>query len=185
MEWNSKTYELRDKRKLEIRCPTTADAKQMLTTYKKICSESNNLSRGPEEFSIPLKKERLYIKSMNISPRNLILLAFVDGQYIGNADIVIKSSLSRDRHRCTLGIALLNEFTGLGIGTILIEELADAAKFVGYEQMELDVVSTNTKAKRLYEKLGFKTIGVTPHGQKYLDGSYADVEHMVRFLYAV
>lgn len=179
---NSKTYVLKDGRQLYIRCPLVTDAKKLLDTYKTACGESRNLSRDISEFNITIEKEEMFIKSIDKSPRHIMLMAFVDGEHAGNADIAQKSELSRDRHRCTLGIALVNKFTGLGIGTILITELIEIAKSLGYEQMELIVVSHNIKAKKLYERLGFNQVGIIPHGQKYSDGSYADLIHMVKFL---
>ena len=179
---SSKELQIRTGKTLKVRCPKISDARAMLDTYKTACTETRNLSREPDEFNISLDKEKLYIKTMNNAPRQVLLLAVVDGEIAGSADIVQVSPLMRDRHRCSLGIMLKSKFTGLGIGTILLSEIFGLAKQLEYEQIELNVVANNTGARKLYEKLGFEQTGLIPHGQKYSDGSYDDIVHMVKFL---
>jgi ribosomal protein S18 acetylase RimI-like enzyme len=45
---------------------------------------------------------------------------------------------------------------GQGIGSILIEKVFELAKDKGFKEVVLEVVDTNPKAKKLYEKIGFK-----------------------------
>ena len=84
----------------------------------------------------------------------------------------------RIRHRCSIGIALYENVWGLGIGTYLLQELISKAKECGYEQMELNVVSRNERAIKLYEKLGFVKYGNIPNAMKHKDGTY-DAEIMM------
>lgn len=86
------------------------------------------------------------------------------------------------RHRCTVGISLYREFWGMGIGTALLEALLSAAGAAGYEQAELEAVSTNEAAVGLYKKLGFDVTGTLPRAFKYKDGTYADFLFMVKSL---
>lgn len=55
-------------------------------------------------------------------------------------------------------IALLTEYRSRGIGSLLIKDLTDEAKSAG-KVLRLHVLKTNRRAKRLYERLGFKTSG--------------------------
>ncbi len=52
----------------------------------------------------------------------------------------------------------------------------------GFEQLELAVISGNTRAMSLYEKFGFELVGTIPNAIKYKDGTYADEHRMVRVL---
>jgi ribosomal protein S18 acetylase RimI-like enzyme len=55
------------------------------------------------------------------------------------------------------GLALRGEFQGRGIGTQVLDMLAD--RYAGKMQaIELGVHESNARAKRLYEKLGYKTV---------------------------
>jgi [ribosomal protein S18]-alanine N-acetyltransferase len=58
-----------------------------------------------------------------------------------------------------LGIALQPHVRGKGIGTLLMEEILKEAKLVGFKNMSLSV-DPNNPALRLYERYGFKKIGV-------------------------
>ena len=81
-----------------------------------------------------------------------------------------------------LAIALYQKYCGLGIGREMLKTVLTVAKQCGYEQAELEVVSTNTPAIRLYESLGFEIWGTQPHSVRYRDGSYADDHFMVKRL---
>ena len=54
--------------------------------------------------------------------------------------------------------------------TVLLEEIRKA----GFEQAELTVVSSNDRARHLYESLGFRECGRIPNANKYDDGSRSD-----------
>jgi len=54
----------------------------------------------------------------------------------------------------------------------LLTEILKYAKKVGFEQVELEVVSDNYKAINLYEKFGFKKYGTRSNSLKLKDGSY-------------
>jgi ribosomal protein S18 acetylase RimI-like enzyme len=57
-----------------------------------------------------------------------------------------------------LGIALLPQYRGQGIGTALLKHLLEAAKNL-YSSISLSV-SANNPAIRLYERLGFVTVDI-------------------------
>lgn len=56
------------------------------------------------------------------------------------------------------GIAVHSEARGMGVGSQLLEEIRKYAKQHGYNRVRLDVIDTNPKAKKLYERLGFKAV---------------------------
>jgi ribosomal protein S18 acetylase RimI-like enzyme len=63
-----------------------------------------------------------------------------------------------DEQTPEMGIAILSEHRGQGLGTALIERLFEAAKNL-YSAIALSV-SPDNPARRLYERLGFVTIDV-------------------------
>ena len=59
-------------------------------------------------------------------------------------------------------IAVSGKFRGKGIGSILLDSVAEYAKENHYERILLDVIDTNPRAKKLYESKGYKTIKQEP-----------------------
>lgn len=62
------------------------------------------------------------------------------------------------------GLFVAPEARGMGVGTALLDAIADEAKRRGYDQVRLDVVDTNPRAKALYRHVGFKEINTVKIG---------------------
>lgn len=108
------------------------------------------------------------------SSANLFLLATKDEKIIGTANM--KSFLrKRISHRGIFGISVLKEFSGQGIGSMLLAEIINYAKSVNLEILELEVRTDNIPAIHLYKKFGFKEYGLYEKffkiDHKYYDGT--------------
>jgi ribosomal protein S18 acetylase RimI-like enzyme len=57
-------------------------------------------------------------------------------------------------------LAVAESMRGKGIGTSLINFTIDFARSKGFEQIKIFVVDINPKAKRLYERIGFKQVKI-------------------------
>jgi ribosomal protein S18 acetylase RimI-like enzyme len=55
-------------------------------------------------------------------------------------------------------IAVAEEARGSGVGTRLLEAAEEFAHAQGYKALVLEVVDTNPRARKLYERMGFKII---------------------------
>ncbi|MFT7594652.1 MAG: ribosomal protein S18 acetylase RimI-like enzyme [Paracoccaceae bacterium] len=53
---------------------------------------------------------------------------------------------------------------GMGVGTALLQAVADAAAARGLEQVQLDVIDTNPRARALYERVGFRATSTEQTG---------------------
>ncbi|MCG7551317.1 GNAT family N-acetyltransferase [Pseudoalteromonas sp. Of7M-16] len=53
------------------------------------------------------------------------------------------------------GIAVDEQFRGSGYGSQLLDAIIEHAKNNGYKSVRLDVIDSNTRAKKLYESKGF------------------------------
>ena len=166
---------------LILRNATEEDAEMLMEYLKTTAGEIRFLIKEPEEVTMTLEQEKAFIRSQNASERNIMLLGFLDGQFVGNCAL---NGFGRFRlkHRVSLGIALYQKFTGMGIGKAMMETAIQLAKEMGYEQLELEVVSNNERAIALYKKMGFEICGTTPNAMKYKDGTYADEYLMVKML---
>ena len=56
--------------------------------------------------------------------------------------------------------AVVEDQRSQGIGTALFEAFLDYAGQCGYREVLLEVIDTNTRARKLYEGLGFKPVKV-------------------------
>ena len=122
---------------------------------------------------------------MEESGNSLMLNAYVDGSLAGNSSFQPVSSANRMRHRASMGIAVFQNYSGQGIGEVLIDQMLRRAGECGFEIMELDVYSSNERAIHLYEKLGFRKCGTLENAVKYKDGSYTDLILMQKKPYAM
>ena len=176
--------ETKDKygRTLVLRSAEISDADELIRYLKTTAGETPFLLREPEEVSLTTEQEERFIQGCMDAERELMLVATIDGEHAGNCSLMSIGSCKRLQHRCEVAIALYQKFCGAGIGEIMLRTLLDAAKQLGYEQAELEVVSDNAGAIALYKKLGFEKYGTLPHNMKYRDGSYADADWMMKRL---
>lgn len=166
---------------LLLRNAVQEDAEMLIEYLKTTCSETRFLVKEPEEITLTLEQECKFINAQNESEYDLMLLGFLDGEYVGNCSLM-RMRTSRYKHRATIGIALFQKYTGMGIGRSMIEKLISAAKEKGIEQIELEVVADNERAISLYKKMGFETWGKFPNNMKYEDGTYVDSYWMMKQL---
>jgi RimJ/RimL family protein N-acetyltransferase len=107
-------------------------------------------------------------------------VALHDGEVVGWCDI---SSLHRPvfDHAGVLGLGLLPEHRGKGLGRELMGRVLRAAKQKGLSRIELTVRESNDVAIRLYEGLGFVREGLHINSVK-INGRYENHISMALFL---
>ena len=164
-----------------LRSPAEADAQGMIDMMLGCYAETEFLSCTPEEFQVSVQDEISFMKRFEMSERECMISAFVDGKLVGNASVRQVGGVKRVRHRANLGISVLKDYWGRGIGSMLMDAAIQTAQSAGYAQIELQVAADNERAIRLYERFGFETYGRCPRALKR-EGSYADELEMVRIL---
>ncbi len=182
MDYQEKTVLLKNGKPCLLRTAEECEAEMLLDYLKATSAETPYMIREPEEIRTSVEEEVEFIRKNRENPRALHLLAFVDGKFAGSCSFAPRSERTRMRHRCNVGISLYRESWGMGVGTALMGEILAGAKAAGFEQAELDVVSSNAPAIALYKKMGFETAGTSPRAMKYKDGTYADLLFMVKTL---
>lgn len=169
-------------RTIILRNATADDAEDLIQYLKITTAETPYLIREPEEVTVTHEEEISFINNFLTSEKSLMLIATLNGKCIGNCCINPIGSYKRYAHRCEVAIALYQEFCGQGIGRVMLETVLQAAKELGFEQAELEVISDNKNAIALYEKLGFKKYGTLPNNMKYADGTYTSADWMMKKL---
>jgi ribosomal protein S18 acetylase RimI-like enzyme len=92
---------------------------------------------------------------------------------VGWCDIAVKKR-EGFRHVGDLGMGVLKDFRGQGLGRALLEKTLAAAREQKLERVELEVYASNLVAVRLYERHGFQLEGRKQKARK-LDGEYDDI----------
>lgn len=182
MEFPEREIQTKDGRKGVLRSARAGDAAELLEYLRVTASETPYLVSEPEETAMTLEQEEAFLAAIAENPRELMLVAFLDGLHAGNCSIMALGSKGRLLHRCSIGMALYQKYHRLGIGRELLAAALEQAKALGYEQAELEVVTSNAPAIALYRRMGFEIWGTLKHGMKYRDGSYADLHIMGRYL---
>ena len=98
-----------------------------------------------------------------------------DGEVLGMY-ILHPNNIGRCGHIANASYAVARHARGQGVGEALVRDSLKHAKAFGFTVMQFNaVVATNTRALRLYEKVGFTRLGVIPKGFRLPDGTFADI----------
>lgn len=90
--------------------------------------------------------------------------------------ILHPNNIGRCSHICNASYAVSAEARGLHIGESLVNDCLLQGKKHGFRILQFNaVVATNIHARHLYERLGFKQLGVIPGGFLMKDGYYEDI----------
>ena len=112
--------------------------------------------------------------------------AFFESQsYTGVADddgkiaglyILHPNNVGRCGHICNASYAVDSRVRGLHIGEKLVLDCMEQGAKLGYKVLQFNaVVESNTHARHLYERLGFKQLGTIPGGFRMKDGHYENI----------
>ncbi len=174
-------FKLKDGRTAIIRSPKDEDIQGTLDYLYKSAGETDFLLRYPEECGkYTPEGEKALFDRMSASDNETMLVCIVDGIVAGNCQVTWTKNI-KTKHRATVAIALCKDYWNLGIGTRFFQELIRIAEAnEDITQMELDFVEGNSRARALYEKMGFRISGVKPNAIKLKDGTMLAEYSMIR-----
>ena len=181
MIFQEKQVQLKDGRTAVLRGPTIDDAAVLLDYLKVTSGETPFLIRYPEECTETLEQEIAFLNRSIDSATDMMILCMVDGKLAGNCALARHGRI-KTRHRASVAIALKQEFWGLGIGTIMFEEMIASARDLGISQLELEVIDGNHRAMGLYRKMGFEVAATHPDAIRLKDGTMLAEHIMIKKL---
>jgi GNAT superfamily N-acetyltransferase len=100
-------------------------------------------------------------------------------QIVGHLDLH-GGRMPSEAHRCLLGMGIEREFRGQGWGRALLEAAIAWARDAGLVWIDLGVFAHNPRERRLYESVGFETVGVTADRYRVDDRQIDDVAMALR-----
>ncbi|WP_211826719.1 GNAT family N-acetyltransferase [Kistimonas asteriae] len=105
-----------------------------------------------------------------------------NGVILGTYTIKTNQAGSGD-HVCNCGYMVSSAARGRGLATAMCEHSQTVARNMGYKAMQFNfVASSNNGAVRLWQKLGFETVGRLPRAFNHPTEGYVDALVMYKWL---
>ena len=115
--------------------------------------------------------------------RHPVVVAEAAGGVIGWASLNQFSARPAYRYVADLSVYVDRDWRGKRIGTLLLRTIEARARGCGYHKIVLSAFPFNQAGMRLYEKFGFRTVGVYRE-QGLIDGRWVDTIIMEKLLAA-
>lgn len=128
----------------------------------------------------PLESVREFVSKLIQNNEIQFMALDSDGKVVGWCDI-LRIPFPGFEHCGRLGMGIIKEYRGQGIGKMLLEKAITEARHRGFIKIELEVFASNIPAINLYKKFGFKSEGRRIK-TRFLDGNFDDLNLMALFL---
>ena len=171
----TETIVLKDGRSCLLRHADERDGKEAFGLMVRTHGQTDNMLTYPDEYDRSAEEEGRRLGELALSPLGIEIVAVVDGNIVASGGIGPVGTREKLRHRAEFGVAVDSAFWGLGIGRALVRAAVACARSAGYAQIELNVVSSNGRAKELYESEGFVEYGRNPLGFRLRSGDYQEL----------
>lgn len=155
-----------------LRSAAPEDAAALKAMGEALLAETPYFHRLPSERAASVLEMETVIRSVLSAPGCALVNAWHGDRPVGEC-LLVAGQLSRIRHTATIGIGVLAAYQGVGIGKALMREIIDRARAAGIDRLELTVMTTNERAIRFYEALGFDVEG-RKRGSVRIDGAPVD-----------
>lgn len=177
-----KVFKLKNGEELIIENAKVEDAEELTSVYNSVIRETKYLSRGDRDGYFKIEDTLENIKDYLESDKVVMLVARYKDKIVGDCHLDACLFKKRMNHRCDIGISILKDYWGLGIGGRMMSCLVEIANNEGFEQIELNVAENNKRAIEMYKSFGFIEMGRILNAFKYSDGTYDNYVGMVKFL---
>lgn len=168
-------FKAKNGQEFEIRSPLINEAQLSLELMIETAAHSPYILSTPEAFKKRTVENQVkWFQDSASSDSAIIISMFYKNQIIGFCDARSYTDIKR-KHRATLGMLIHQNYRGLGLGMKLMEVLiAKIKQFAGIKIIELDVMTNNIPALKMYEKIGFKKGGIFPNAFILPSGEVSD-----------
>ena len=160
---------------MNIREATEADFGNIWPIFHEISSAGETYA-----YSRDTSKEKAMRLWMSLPRKTFV--AEIDGQILGTYYIKTNHS-GPGEHVCNCGYMVSSKARGKGIATAMCKHSQEVAVQLGYKAMQFNfVASSNEGAIKLWNKLGFETVGRLPKAFNHPSMGYIDALVMYKWL---
>jgi len=161
---------------IRIRPATDGDAWAIATIYNqgiedRVATLETDL-RTPDE-----RRQWLAARS----PRHPVIVAEAGVQVVGWGSLNVFNPRRAYDYVADFSVYVERGWRGKGVGNRLLTRLIELGRELGYHKLVLSAFPWNTGGMTLYEKLGFRTVGIYKEQGK-LDGKWVDTIIMEKLL---
>jgi len=159
-----------------VRPATAADAEAICRIYNQ--GIEDRLATLETELRTPDERSR-WLASRD--PRHPVIVAEAGGALVGWGSLNVFNPREAYRFVADFSIYVERAWRGRGVGRVMLERLIELAREHGFHKMVLSAFPFNASGMALYERLGFRTVGVYRE-QGLLDGKWVDTVVMEKLL---
>ena len=159
-----------------VRLATAADAEAISRIYNQ--GIEDRVATLETELRTPEERRRWLAGR---SPRHPVIVAEANGEVVGWGSLNVLNPREAYRFVADFSVYVERSWRGKGVGKVVLERLIELARQHGFHKMVLSAFPTNAGGMALYEKLGFRTVGIYRE-QGQLDGRWVDTIIMEKLL---
>lgn len=149
---------LKDGTKVLLRPMVPEDQDALYEFFKEVSEEEARYLRDDVKSRLLIES---WAKNLDYS-RTLPILAIKDNLIIADATINRRRS-GWKWHLGTVRIFVHNDYRNLGLGELMVDELAKIAYMLGIEKLILEIPDDNTAVINTFTKVGFNRAAVIPN----------------------
>jgi len=167
--------QLKDGTKILLRPMVAKDKDALYEFFKEVPREDAQFLRDDVSSILLIEK---WVKNLDYS-RTLPILAIRAGKIVADATINRRRS-GWKWHLGTVRVFVHKGYRNVGLGLLMVEELADIAYKLGIEKLVAEVPDLNTSAINAFTKAGFYRAALIPNMVKDRDNMPVDVVVMMK-----
>jgi len=147
------TYRSSDGTKVTLRPARADDAAAIIAAVRSSSADRSYVLM--EIYGKDAAAQRAYLEGLDHN-HNLFLVATVDGSVIGILALLDAFLCSATEPALAVGIHLVREWRGRGIGSTMLRYALRWAQEHGYRRVEADIFTANKLSLHLFSKAGFR-----------------------------
>ena len=152
---------------MEVREYTQNDLPKIIEIWNEVVEEGVAF---PQEDFLDMESGAEFFASQSYTG-----VAKEDGKVFG-LYILHPNNVGRCGHICNASYAVSSDARGRHIGEQLVLDCLSKGKELGFRILQFNaVVENNIHARHLYERLGFRQLGIIPRGFRMKDGHYENI----------
>jgi len=176
-----KEITLKNGKTITLKSPVPEDAENLLNHLKNLFQTAYRNMNHPKNHwdHVTIEDEFRILTDFKNSDQKFMISAFDGDKIIGNLGLFGFGGEFL-KHNARLGMGLEPDYQNLGLGSALMSYALESAKQINIKRVELTVRTFNQAGIKLYEKAGFRQVGLLKN-TAFIDGEYCD-EYMYEIL---